>query len=455
MVKDFISKALINILVIVLVGYCLLNIFSVAMFGREFKLYVLLVVFGGTVYSIYAIYYIFKDPLYKGYIILISGLVLFEIYGSIVNLVFPHIILTPYYLLWIIYYYRLNRYHLKTNTGELLLILFLLSTFISAFMSNNTYVSIGYTAFTMLTILFISLCTSKMIRINRDNGISFVPIITASIVNMMFFSLCFLLYEIYGTRRGLDLSTYIQTNIDRKFDLGKYLSAGFMEPVGFAMMAAVTLTYYLVLFGFKKRSEDGTQKISFGSLKYTIIKEKYFIVLIIYSAFLLFISNSRTGYFGLFVTITTLVFLYKVFYSKRYKIKKYVSIIVITVFVIGASVTIARSIIFFNPENELLSSADRQRDTSLDYLIYANASIMNLGSSFWGTGAMTSSDATNYSDTTSVVNIISSLLNVGSTFGWITMVLNIVFYWYLFVKTKQTVKSGAYQSGEQLVILGS
>jgi hypothetical protein len=127
----------------------------------------------------------------------------------------------------------------------------------------------------------------------------------------------------------------------------------------------------------------------------------------------------------------------------------------IAVFVVGGSVFIARSIILFNPENELLSAAEKQKDTTLDYLMFADASITNLGNSFWGTGAMTSPDGSRYSDTTSVVNVISSLLNVGSTFGWITMILNVVFYWYLFVKTKHAIHSGSYQPLEQLVLIGS
>jgi len=294
-----------------------------------------------------------------------------------------------------------------------------------------------------------------MIRANRERGKSFVPIITASIFNMMFFSLCFLLYEIYGTGRGLDFSTYIQYNIDRDFGTSKYLSAGFMEPVGFAFMAAITITYYFVLFGFKRRGEGESQKIIYGSLHHTIIGKKYFIVIIIYSFFLLLISNSRTGYFGLFVTIITLVLLYKLFLSKKYKIRKSVGIIGIAVFVVGASVFISRTIILFNPENELLSGNEKQKDTTLNYLLVVDASITNLQNNFWGTGAMTSSDGTPTGDTTSVVNVISSLLNVGSTFGWITMGLNVVFYGYLFVNTKRAIRSERYQPIEQLVLLGS
>lgn len=454
---DTLYKSVINLIIAFIVLYCILYSFDIGFFERTTSLNQSIPIFFiGTIYFVYTIIILMKDPFRKGYISLVSGLVIYEIYGTVVNIVFPHIMLTPYFLLWIFYYYLLSKERLKVNKGEVLLTIMILSTFISMFLSKNEYIAIGYTTFTMLTILFVALCTSRVIRIQQYKGNSFVPIISASLLNMMFFSFLYFLYEVYGSGRGISLSSYIQTNLGRTFDENKYLTAGFMEPVGFSLMAAITLVYYFAVFGIYKKDNVNKNDSFAEHRKYAIIKSNYFIFLILYSLFLLIISNSRTGYSGLFISLVVFLYLLHRYVPNQFSISKIAKISVIVIVSISVLVFIIRSANIFESFDRSSLIRGRQIDTSLSYILTAEDSIKILMGNFWGSGAFTSSGnffIGAYSGTTNVVNIYSVLLNVGATYGWITLILNILFYIFLTVQIGNKLKNSKYIDSEKLVIL--
>ena len=456
---DFIHRVTIHFVLAVLFIYCIFSIEDINMFERTTSLTQTIPIFlVGTLYFIYTIWAIFSDPYKRGYIALVSGLVIFEIYGTIVNVVFPHLMFTPYFILWIVYYYILLREPIKVNKGELLLTVLLFSTFISMFLSNNEYIAIAYTVFTMLTILFVGLCTSRVIRIQQRNGNSFVPIISAALFNMMFFSFLYFIYEMFGSGRGIGLMTYIQTNVERTFDENKYLTAGFMEPAGFSLVAATMLAYFFAVFGVHQKDNSDILAGFKEYGKYSIIKHRYLLGLVIYSLFLLVISNSRTGYSGLIITFLVFMFLLHRYAPDNYIMRKATKLFVVIVVGIAVSVFIIRSVSMFDSFDRASLVGERQVDTTLAYLLTAEGSIESLMSSFWGTGAFSSSSSLfegAFNGTTNVVNVYSTLLNVGATYGWITMILNILFYVYLVVHVGGKAKTYHYNQYEKVVILVS
>lgn len=411
----------------------------------------------GVVYLIYTLIVILLRPETFGFVSLISGVVIFDSMDLMTNLVFIHIILSVYFLLWIYFFFITGLYRDVFNKGEVLIALFVASTFISAFTAENKALAFGYTYFTMTLFLLVVLSTSRMVKRYIQNGRNIGNLIGASLINMSLLSLVFFLYEILG--RGLNPVQLIALNFSREFTGKVILTCGFMEPAGFSIFSSVFVGYFICILFFYKKKEKISDVLS-NQAKYSFLNLKQFPVSVLvwvmlcYGVFLMIISASRSGVLGFVFVVTIFFICSKKLLGLKIKLGFYQKMMLIIFLVLGSFVVLLRSANLFNS----FTAFEGNNDTSAMYLVETLINFEYLIENFNGTGAMNSNihNLTNWDGDVSAknfMNVFSNLFALGGTFGWISMFLYLSILCISYSSLKRFIKDSETSLGDRVVLI--
>ncbi len=394
----------------------------------------------GFCYLTLNIYYIIAKPKTYGFILIVSGVVIYDSFDSIFNLVLPHIVFSVYLFLWIFFFFY-NKYHLLIhNKGQVLLIFFCISTFISALKAENQFVSIGYTFTCIYLFLFSSLSVSFTLQSYKENKVDALSIVGAICIITTLLSSIFVFYETLG--KGISIFEYIQINYNRNFTGNLWMTAGFMEPAGYSIAAAIFGTFIIVAYFFLDREKSKKHSFTEIFTRYTLIRYHF---LLIYSLFywwlLFFTSGSRSSIISTILIFLTVLFVTIRFSSFRVRLNKKLILFGIVLMVLSSTILIYRSASIFN---SFYRSASYNDTTSL-YLVDTYFSFKSLMENFWGNGALNSNlylktNWSGYLVARNLNNLISNLFVIGTTYGWLSMALYFLIIYEIVIKLKNSLK---------------
>lgn len=436
------------LLPIIFISYCIFSIQDIGQFTQDSKhggkIYLFIV---GLVYFIITLILIIVRPKTYGAIFLISGVVIFDNFDGISNIVFPHFITTSYFCLWIFLYYRTYLIKLEFSVYELLMTFFVLSCFYSAFfMAENKQLAFAYTNFSMFIFLFVLLTVSNIVNELNSQGKSIAPFLFSTLFNMAILSLLFFIYETIG--RGYNPITLLKVNFTRQFTGGIWVTAGFMEPVGFSLFASIFTIFVVVFIIYSMKNGCQLSDIAKANLRYSFLNIKQLNpkyiggLILLYCFILIFASGSRSSLIGFFMGLALSIN----FLVRKINVKlkfKFYHILFLGLIGLAALYIIAlRSASFLNISS--LQTNDGG-DTTFMYLYESLKSFDYLFNNFWGTGAMNSnlSLMTDWNGDIAAQNFInpfSFLFVLGGTYGWIPMLLYALTMRYLYKRVNFLIK---------------